>query len=40
MTPGAHTEYAFESRVEEELLAQGWSPAPGTFSAELGIDTG
>ena len=40
MSPGVHTEYAFESRVEEELLAQGWSQAQGTFSAELGIDTG
>lgn len=40
MNPGAHTEYAFESRVEFELVARGWARAAGTFSAELGIDTG
>jgi type I restriction enzyme R subunit len=40
MNPGAHTEYAFESRIEAELIAQGWSRAQGTFSVELGIDTG
>jgi type I restriction enzyme, R subunit len=40
MSPGAHTEQAFEDRVEEELVAEGWSPAQGTFNAELGIDTG
>ncbi|MGH3826707.1 MAG: type I restriction endonuclease, partial [Pseudonocardiaceae bacterium] len=40
MTPGQHTEHAFEDRVEAELFAVGWSPAPRTFDAELGIDTG
>ncbi|MFN2417546.1 MAG: type I restriction endonuclease subunit R, partial [Candidatus Limnocylindria bacterium] len=40
MSPGAHTERAFEDRVEYELFEQGWSPAQGTFNAELGIDTG
>ena len=40
MSPGAHTERAFEDRVEEELIAQGWWLAQGTFNAELGIDTG
>ncbi|MBP5892001.1 type I restriction endonuclease subunit R [Streptomyces scabiei] len=40
MTPGAHTESVFESRVEAELLTRGWSSAQGTFNAELGVDTG
>ncbi|RDI65909.1 type I restriction endonuclease subunit R [Nocardia pseudobrasiliensis] len=40
MTPGAHTELAFEQRVEAELLDRGWSRAQGTFDVELGIDTG
>jgi type I restriction enzyme, R subunit len=40
MSPGAHTERAFEDRVEAELVDQGWSPAQGTFAVELGIDTG
>ncbi|MGH3919964.1 MAG: type I restriction endonuclease subunit R, partial [Pseudonocardiaceae bacterium] len=40
MSPGAHTERAFEDRVGEELVAEGWWPAQGTFNAELGIDTG
>jgi type I restriction enzyme, R subunit len=40
MNPGAHTEHAFEDRVEAELVERGWSRAQGTFSAELGIDTG
>ena len=40
MSPGAHTERAFESRVEAELVDGGWSRAQGTFSVELGIDTG
>ncbi|MFE1959241.1 type I restriction endonuclease subunit R [Streptomyces sp. NPDC059479] len=39
MTPGAHTEHAFESRVEAELVTRGWSPAQGTYNAELGIDS-
>ncbi|MDQ2873296.1 MAG: DEAD/DEAH box helicase family protein [Actinomycetota bacterium] len=40
MSPGAYTELAFEIRVEEEMVDRGWSPAQGTFSPELGIDTG
>src|SRR5260370_13046225 len=40
MSPGVHTERAFEDRVEYELLQQGWEPASGLFSAELGIHTG
>lgn len=40
MTPGAHTEPAFEDRVEAELVARGWSRAQDTFNVELGIDTG
>jgi type I restriction enzyme, R subunit len=40
MSPGAHTEHAFESQVEAELVDRGWSSAQGTFSVELGIDTG
>ena len=40
MSPGAHSERAFENRVEFELLDRGWVQAQGTFSAELGIDTG
>ncbi|APU20059.1 type I restriction endonuclease subunit R [Actinoalloteichus sp. GBA129-24] len=38
MSPGAHTEHAFESRVEAELIVQGWVPSEGTYQAELGID--
>jgi type I restriction enzyme, R subunit len=40
MSPGAHTERAFEDRVAEELRIQGWSPGGGTFDAGLGLDTG
>lgn len=40
MSPGAHAESAFESRVEAELITRGWSPAQGTFNVELGVDTG
>ena len=40
MNPGAYTERAFEDRVEGELLDGGWVRAQGTFSVELGIDTG
>ena len=40
MSPGIHTERAFEDRVEYELLQRGWEPASGLFSAELGIHTG
>ncbi|GAA0425352.1 type I restriction endonuclease subunit R [Acrocarpospora corrugata] len=38
MTPGAHGEYAFESRLEAELLTRGWSRTQGTFNVELGLD--
>ena len=40
MSPGAHTERAFEDRVEYELLRRGWDVATGLYSAELGIQTG
>ncbi|TMR93026.1 type I restriction endonuclease subunit R [Nonomuraea basaltis] len=40
MIPGSLAEYAFESRVEAELVARGWSRAHGTFNVELGIDPG
>ena len=40
MSPGTHTEQAFEDRVEYELLQRGWETATGTYSAELGIYTG
>jgi type I restriction enzyme R subunit len=41
MTPGAHTELAFEARVEQELLDRKWErgqPIIG-FDAGLGLDT-
>ena len=38
MNPGAHTERAFEDRVEYELLQQGWEQAHGTYRADLGLD--
>jgi type I restriction enzyme, R subunit len=38
MTRGAHSESAFEDRVEAELVARGWERAWDTFNAELGID--
>ncbi|RSN66001.1 restriction endonuclease subunit R [Amycolatopsis sp. WAC 04182] len=40
MSPGAHSEYAFEAHVESELLAYGWERSEGTFRPELGFDTG
>ena len=40
MSPGAHTEWAFEERVEYELRQCGWDIASGLYSAELGINTG
>jgi type I restriction enzyme, R subunit len=40
MSPGAHTERAFEDRVEYELLGRGWQQASGLYSAEMGIHTG
>ncbi|MEV7550575.1 type I restriction endonuclease [Amycolatopsis sp. NPDC089917] len=36
----AHTEAAFEARVEAELFARGWDRGQDTFDVELGIDTG
>jgi type I restriction enzyme R subunit len=40
MSPGAHIEYAFEDRVEQELCEHGWEKAVGTYRAELAVDTG
>jgi type I restriction enzyme R subunit len=40
MSPGAHTERAFEDRVEAEILANGWQRSEGTFRPELGFDPG
>jgi type I restriction enzyme R subunit len=40
MSPGTHTEHAFEDRVEYELLRRGWEAATGPYNAELGIHTG
>ena len=40
MSPGAHTERAFEDRVEYELLRRGWDVASGRWDAELGIHMG
>jgi type I restriction enzyme R subunit len=40
MSGRALYEYAFESWVEAELVARSWQRAQGTFSADLGIDTG
>lgn len=42
MSPGIHTEKAFEDRVERELVHNaGWEQAsPGFYRADLGIDTG
>lgn len=40
MSPGAHTERAFEDRVEHELVEQGWEKAQGGYRPELGLDTG
>jgi type I restriction enzyme, R subunit len=37
---GALGEYAFEERVEYELLQRGWVRGQETFEPELGIDTG
>jgi type I restriction enzyme R subunit len=41
MTPGVHTELAFEARVELELLDRGWERGQPTvgFDAGLGLDT-
>ncbi|MGQ0573445.1 MAG: type I restriction endonuclease subunit R [Pseudonocardia sp.] len=40
MSPRAHTERAFEDRVEHELLEQGWERAQGGYRPELALDTG
>ncbi|MEZ0364189.1 type I restriction endonuclease subunit R [Mycobacterium sp. pUA109] len=40
MNRNAYAEYAFESRVEAELLDRGWQRAQGTFNSELCLDTG
>jgi len=40
MSPGTHTERAFEDRVEHELLEQGWEQAQGGYRTDLGLDTG
>ena len=39
MTPGVHTEFAFEERVEYELLRRGWIRGPRAYDAELGLAT-
>lgn len=38
MSPGVHTERAFEDQVEAELLTYGWERSEGTFRPELGFD--
>ena len=39
MSPGAHTEAAFEEAVESQLLRRGWARGPRLYDAELGLDT-
>ena len=39
MSPGVHTEFAFEERVEYELLRRGWTRGPRGYDAELGLAT-
>ena len=39
MSPGVHTEFAFEERVEYELLRRGWIRGPRAYDAELGLAT-
>ena len=39
MSPGVHTEFAFEERVEYELLRRGWVRGPRLYDAELGLAT-
>jgi type I restriction enzyme R subunit len=39
MSPGVHTEFAFEERVEYELLRRGWIRAPWPYDAGLGLAT-
>ena len=40
MSPGMHTERAFEDAVYELIQEQGWHPGPANWRPELGIDTG
>src|ERR1700730_4044310 len=40
MSPGVLGEQAFEVRGEDELLRRGWGRGQGTYTAELGLDTG
>ena len=40
MSPGVHTERAFEDAVYELVQEQGWHPGPANWRPELGIDTG
>ena len=39
MSPGMHTEEAFEIAVEGELLSRGWDRGPRLYDAELGLAT-
>ena len=39
MSPGVHTEFAFEERVEYKLLRRGWIRGPRMYDAELGLAT-
>jgi len=39
MSPGAHDEFAFEERVEYELLRRGWTRGPRGYDPELGLAT-
>ena len=40
MSPGMHTERAFEDAVYGLIQEQGWHPGPANWRPELGIDTG
>ena len=39
MSPGVHDEFAFEERVEYELLRRGWTRGPRGYDPELGLAT-
>ena len=39
MSPGGHTEAAFEEAVEFQLLRREWARGPRLYDAELGLDT-
>jgi type I restriction enzyme R subunit len=39
MSPGVHTEFAFEEAVEFQLLQRGWIRGPRGYDAELGLAT-